>query len=65
MPLGSAVELKSELVAAAVSRLLQDWPKRDRMNRLGRKLVDGQGALRVAHKMQELVAAAEGGQQGE
>ena len=65
VPLGSAVELKSELVAAAVSRLLQDWPKRDRMNRLGRKLVDGQGALRVAHKMQELVAAADGGQQGE
>jgi len=27
--------------------------------------VDGQGALRVAHKMAEVVAAAKGGQQGE
>ena len=65
VPLGSAAELKSELVSASVSQLLSDWQKRDRMNRQGRKLVDGQGALRVAHKMQELVAAAEGGQQGE
>ena len=65
VPLGSAAELQPTLVAATVSCLLNDWGKRDRMNRLGRKLVDGQGALRVAHKMQELVAAAEGGQQCE
>lgn len=56
--LGSVADLKPGLLAAAVSSLLNDWQKRDRMNRRGRKLVDGQGALRVAHKMQEVVAAA-------
>ncbi len=65
VPLGSAAELQPALVAESVSRLLCDWQKRDRMNRQGRKLVDGQGALRVAHKMEEVVAAAEGGQQCE
>lgn len=56
--LGSATKLQPALLAAAVSRLLSDWQKRDRMNRQGRKLVDGQGALRVAHKMQKVAAAA-------
>ena len=65
VPLGAVTELQPALVAAAVSRLLSDWQKRDRMNRQGRKLVDGQGALRVAHKMEQVVAAAEGGQQCE
>ena len=65
MPLGTVAELKTELVATEVSRLLNDWHKRDRMNRLGRKLVDGQGAMRVAHEMEQVLAAAEGGQQGE
>ena len=62
VPLGSASEMQPALVAATVSRLLNDWNKRDRMNRQGRELVDGQGALRVAHKMEKVMAAAEGGQ---
>ena len=65
VPLGAVTELQPAFIAEQVARLLNDWPKRDRMNRLGRKLVDGQGALRVAHKMAEVVAAAEGGQQRE
>ena len=65
LPLGTVAELQPDLIVEQVSCLLNDWQKRDRMNRLGRKLVDGQGALRVAHKMAEVVAAAEGGQQGE
>lgn len=65
VPLGAVTEMQPTLVAEQVSRLLHDWQKRDRMNRMGRKLVDGQGALRVAHKMAEVVAAAEGGRQGE
>jgi UDP-2,4-diacetamido-2,4,6-trideoxy-beta-L-altropyranose hydrolase len=65
VPLGTVTELQPGLVVEQVSCLLHDWQKRDRMNRMGRKLVDGQGALRVAHKMAEVVAVAEGGQQGE
>jgi UDP-2,4-diacetamido-2,4,6-trideoxy-beta-L-altropyranose hydrolase len=65
LPLGTVAELQPDLVVEQVSCLVNDWQRRDRMNQLGRKLVDGQGALRVAHKIAEVVAAAKGGQQGE
>ena len=58
LSLGMAAELIASGVAAAVDRLLQDWPERDRMSRQGRNLVDGQGALRVAQKIEEMLATA-------
>ena len=63
--LGGASELTADTVVAAVDRLVRDWPERDRMAKLGRRLVDGLGAWRVAHKMEEAVAAAEGGKASE
>ena len=65
LSLGTAVELTASGVAVAVGRLAQDWLERDRMAQQGRKLVDGQGAWRVARKMEEVVAAAEGGKASE
>jgi UDP-2,4-diacetamido-2,4,6-trideoxy-beta-L-altropyranose hydrolase len=56
--LGSVADLNPDLVSAAASRLLNDWGKRDRMKRQGRKLVDGQGALRAAQAMETVAAAA-------
>ena len=58
MSLGRVAALQPALVATAVSRLLNDWPERERMSQQGRKLIDGQGAFRVAHKIEEVVAAA-------
>ena len=56
--LGSVADLNPDLVSAAASRLLNDWGKRDRMNRQGRKLVDGHGALRAVQAMETVAAAA-------
>ena len=56
--LGAAEDLTASGVAAALARLVRDWPERERMSQQGRKLVDGQGALRVAKKIKEVVAAA-------
>lgn len=63
--LGAAAELNAGKIAAAVDSLVQDWPERNRLAQQGRQLVDGQGALRIAHKMEQVVAAAEGGRASE
>ena len=56
--LGAAADLTASGVVTAVDRLAKDLPERERMAQQGRRLVDGQGALRVAQKMAEVVAAA-------
>ena len=58
LSLGSADEITASGVVAGVERLVQDLPERERMAQQGRKLVDGLGALRVAQKIKEVVAAA-------
>jgi UDP-2,4-diacetamido-2,4,6-trideoxy-beta-L-altropyranose hydrolase len=58
LSLGTVAELTSSAVAVAVDRLAQDWQVRDRMAQLGRQLVDGQGAFRLAGKIEEMLAKA-------
>jgi len=60
--IGSTDKLAGSAVAESVSLLAKDWARRDRQNRQGRRLVDGQGARRVAQEMERWVAAAGGGQ---
>ena len=53
--LGWHEDLNEEAIRAAVRDVLTSTEERDRMGRWGRELVDGQGALRVAAAIGELV----------
>jgi UDP-2,4-diacetamido-2,4,6-trideoxy-beta-L-altropyranose hydrolase len=63
--LGAATDLTAAAVAESVALLAGDRAKRDRQNRQGRKLVDGQGARRAGQRIEQFVAAAGGGQASE
>lgn len=56
--LGPVASLKPAAVAGMTAALAADRCARERMRRIGRELVDGQGADRVVAKIEEVVAAA-------
>lgn len=55
--LGAADGVETSTIAAAVVALAADGPRRAAMSRRGQALVDGQGGLRVAHAIRELIDA--------